>query len=487
MEGKLRRLTPVAIVLTLLAQAASPVQVSRLARAATSQLEYGANVATESGLGKTKEMGFGWVRVYFPEQVEQASRLGLKVLLLLGWESALSDVKAFGDSVYHTVSRYRGRASAYQICNEPNLAEMWHKPKHADPAEYVAYLKEAYRRAKEADPGCIIVSAGLAVNGGAGDRAMDDIAFLRGMYAAGAKSYFDALGSHPYGFGYAPEDATSNPIHCFRRVEQQHQVMAQNGDGAKPIWATEVGWIVEPHSACYGYDGWDGWWWQRVSLQTQADYLVRAYRYARTQWPWMGVMFLWNMDYNLASWNEYCDPVGWFSILNHDGTPRPSYTELARMAREGAKPTATATPDTGSGTGSVVGKILLQGRSNHMGAWISVGGRTTTSAADGAFRMEGVPVGLYQLRVSRTSYLRHLVSGLVVSSGALVTVPDITLRGGDVNLDDKISLADLVAVAVHYGSQVSADDAQDISGDGRVDLVDLVLVGSNYGASVLVP
>jgi hypothetical protein len=52
-------------------------------------------------------------------------------------------VQTWGNEVYKTVSRYRGRIDAYQICNEPNLAEMWHKPRYAEPEEYVRFLREA--------------------------------------------------------------------------------------------------------------------------------------------------------------------------------------------------------------------------------------------------------------------------------------------------------------------------------------------------------
>jgi hypothetical protein len=465
------------VLLVLLSNCLWPVQ------AESPHVGYGTNVATSAGISKTDEMGFQWVRIYFPEQVDEAERYGLKVLLLLGWEAALTDVQGWGDYVYDVVSRYRGRIAAYQICNEPNLAEMWHRPQHADPAEYVAFLREAYLRAKEADPNCIIVSAGLGVNGGAGALAMDDVEFLRGMYAAGAKPCFDVLGSHPYGFGYAPEDASSNPVHCFRRVEQQRAVMVQYGDAAKPIWLTEVGWITEPPLWCRTYDGWSGWWWQRVSLQTQADYLVRAYRFARTNWPWIGVMFIWNMDYSLAPWNDYCDPKSWFAVLNHDGTPRPAYWELARMAQEQPAPTPSATPDNGSDTGAVAGRILLQGRSNHQGALVLIGGSSATTGADGGFHIVGVSAGIHELHAQMPGYLRHSLPGLAVHGGGVATVPDTSLQAGDITGDDVVNLFDLVAVSMRYGTQLAAGIPEDVNGDGGVDLFDLILVSMNYGAS----
>jgi hypothetical protein len=442
-------------------------------------LQFGANAATSVGVRKTREIGFDWVRIYFPEQVPEAEALGLNILLLVGWEDPLTDVSSFGDEVYDLVLRFKGRVAAYQICNEPNLAEMWHQPQHAAPGEYVAYLREAYRRAKQADPNCTIVSAGLAVNGGAGHVAMDDVAFLRGMYDAGAKPYFDVLGSHPYGFGYAPEDATSNPIHCFRRVEQQRQVMLAYGDGSKPVWATEVGWIVEPPASCRDHPDWAGWWWQRVSLSTQAAYLARAYRYARTNWPWMEAMFVWNMDYNLAPWNEFCDPIGWFAILNHDRTPRPACGDLAELAREDGLPPQTPAP----GNGSIAGTVLLQGRHTHAGVRISAGGRTVTSNDSGAYCIEGLAAGAYDVQATMPAYLRRVIPQVTVRSATESAVAEFVLLGGDVNADGEVSLTDLVSVSLRYGAQVSPGAAEDISGDGKVDLVDLVLVASNYGTS----
>ena len=475
---------------------------------------YGVNVASDLGVRRTAEMGFQWIRIYYPEQLAAAERYGLKMLLLLGWEEPPDDVQSWGDSVYNTVSRYRGRIAAYQICNEPNLAEMWHKPRHAQPAEYVSFLREAYQRAKAADPNCLIVTAGLAINGGAGDLAMDDVQFLRGMYAAGAKPYFDVLGSHPYGFGYAPEDNWSNPVHCFRRVEQERAVMVENGDAAKPIWATEVGWIMEPPSHCYSYDGWPGWWWQRVSAQTQADYLVRAFRFATANWPWMGRLFVWNMDYNLLPWNDYCDPKGWFALLDQDGTARPAYSSLQRMAQGPATPTMlplptasatrtsspvpaatrTSTPQptatylplptpTGvAGTGSVHGRVLLQGRSYYLGIFVMINGQSTRTDGDGTFVVAAVPAGTQELSAQMPGYLRHTGYEVQVRSGQATIVPDILLRAGDINADDTVDLFDLVAVSSHYGTQ-GPSHTEDVNGDDEINLFDLVLVSTNYGAS----
>jgi hypothetical protein len=271
--------------------------------------------------------------------------------------------------------------------------------------------------------------------------------------------------------------------------------MVQNGDAAKPIWITEVGWIVEPPPSCYDYAGWSGWWWQRVSLQTQADYLVRAFRYAHTYWPWMDVMFVWNMDYNLVPWNEFCDPKGWFAVLNHDSTPRQAYWDLASLVHNGATPTPmptasstptplptpTRTPNYGTGTGTIEGNVQLQGRTDHSGAAVSAGGETTLSAVDGSFRIEGVAAGAQRVDAAMAGYLRSQLPGLLVYEGQVTLAPTLQLLAGDINGDGVVNLFDLVAVSSRYGMQGPAY-AEDINGDHEVNLFDLVLVSANYDA-----
>ena len=233
---------------------------------------------------------------------------------------------------------------AYEIGNEPNLYWAWSEGasgrQNPDPAKYTALLKIAYQEIKAVDPDAIVVAAGMATVGPASPterppaypQAWNDLMFGQAMYDHGARGYFDAMGGHPYGFAYEPErDPTQPTVNglAFRRMEQLHQVMVANGDGDTPIWGTEWGWLIR-RPECESQWRAEGRWWQVVSEQQQADYLVRAFHYAEAHWPWMGPLFV-NYDYAIAKPN--CDALSWYGIINADGTHRPAYNALKTMPK----------------------------------------------------------------------------------------------------------------------------------------------------------
>lgn len=114
------------------------------------------------------------------------------------------------------------------------------------------------------------------------------------MYEFELAQYADVIGVHAQGYGSAPEaELNSNPAFAhpsfyFRRVEQLRDIMALNGDGSKPFWVLEFGWTtdqVDPEHP-----------WYAVTPEQQAEYIVRAYQYAKTNWaPQVGPMFVWNI------------------------------------------------------------------------------------------------------------------------------------------------------------------------------------------------
>ncbi|MFO7918206.1 MAG: cellulase family glycosylhydrolase [Anaerolineae bacterium] len=242
-----------------------------------------------------------------------------------GWELAPPDAYAdFGDFVYAVVSRYRGRVRYYQIWNEPNIYPEWGE-QPVDPEAYTELLKVAYRRAKEADPNCVILAAGLAQTTEEGGRNMSDLLYLERMYRAGAKDHFDIMGAMVYGLWTGPYDRRAAPHYTnFSRAQLIREIMVRHGDADKPIWATEVGWNSVPESfpefARYG----------RVTEDRQATYAVEAYRRAEREWPWMGVMNYW--FFRRPSDAEKDQPWYYFRMMEPDFTPLPVYDAMSQLA-----------------------------------------------------------------------------------------------------------------------------------------------------------
>lgn len=330
---------------------------------------YGVNMLSNNYVSVTA-LGFGYIKLYakwadyegkkgayswtpnpnsdsFKKTVESALAKGLRVIVRVdtppSWAAPGSGNRPptnpgdFGDFMGAYALHMKGRVAAYEIWNEPNLSYEWGNGP-PDPERYADLLKAVYPRVKAADPQTVVLTAGLASTGGdGGATSLNDVEFIDRLYRAGAKGYFDALGSHPYGFANSPETRNSNNVTDFQRAADQHGVMERYGDGAKKVWATEFGWIIDP--AYYGHPEylqdarWNGREWQRVSPQTQADYLVRAYQYAYSNWPWMAVMALFNLDFTCVGYYTPPEPMLWYSILDGGFTPRPAYNALKGMSK----------------------------------------------------------------------------------------------------------------------------------------------------------
>jgi hypothetical protein len=258
----------------------------------------------------------------------------------------------------HARACYPDLQLAYQVFNEPNLNYEWGaRVTPTSVAAYAKLLRAAYVGFKAGDRTATVVSAGLA--DGATAPSMNDLTYLQELYRVGARGgqHFDAVGTHPYGGNSAPAtDPTSGACAatCFRRAELQHNIMLRFGDSLTPMWATEVGWLLDPKS----YTGTDqdlgpSFNWMKLPAQQQADYTVGALQYAQQNWPWMARLFVFNLDHSTAMW---CGPpqtgfigqcyppttsVYWFSTLNGATdmssptyrSPRPVYTALASMPK----------------------------------------------------------------------------------------------------------------------------------------------------------
>jgi hypothetical protein len=199
------------------------------------------------------------------------------------------DLEDYGDFVYEVARRYKGRVRYLQIWNEPNLSAEWGFER-VDAVAYTRLLAVAYRRAKEADPGVVVLSAPLAMT--LEDASMrgnhNDLVFLAEMYEAGAGAWFDVLSANAFGFDRPPEDEPHPDVLNLRRVELQREIMERYGNAGKAIWINEYGWNAAPASFPRELLP-----WERVSETQQAEYTVRGIEWARAHWPWLGVVNIW--------------------------------------------------------------------------------------------------------------------------------------------------------------------------------------------------
>jgi hypothetical protein len=320
---------------------------SKPAEAAPPHLGYGANVAAwDTNL--LSSMGFNWIKVFNAP----GSDLPQNALIRLdAHHTHLGDVTGFGDSVQALAQNNGAYIDAYEIGNEVNLDASYGWGASPIAADYKTLLCEAYNRIKLADPTAIVVSAGLAPtgrvqgnwNGHAGHNGLyqDEREFLREFLDAGGGACFDALGYHPYGysadFDATPDVGSSDPTQncvngfCFRGVEKIYEIMdTEYSLGHKTVWATEFGWIVEPPSHCLSDPSWSGRIWQIVTLEKQASNLRGAYEYAEAHYPWMGGLFIFNLNFNEGPYPE-CEQMRFYAIKG-----RPAQTALTAMPKNPA-------------------------------------------------------------------------------------------------------------------------------------------------------
>src|SRR5215212_6719630 len=279
--------------------------------------------------------------------IEAAGREGLKLVLRVdgapdwaGGNPATVGVDVVEAFYAAMASHGKATAAAYEILNEPNLPFEWGGA--PSPSGYAAFLKAAYRGVKKGDPAALVIGGGLSpATGGAGG-TIEDVDFLRGMYAAGARGSMDAMAIHNYGGNHEPEQEPGDCGICFRRAEIYRQVMVEQGDAATPVWSTEFGWLLDPGRDMGQYD------WMRVPADKQAEYVVRSFKYARANWPWMTGLLVSNLDASTSPYHTGAqDGMPWFAILKKDHSPRPAWkafkswreqdrAELASRPRPGA-------------------------------------------------------------------------------------------------------------------------------------------------------
>ncbi|HUB35823.1 MAG TPA: cellulase family glycosylhydrolase [Solirubrobacteraceae bacterium] len=129
-----------------------------------------------------------------------------------------SDYAAF---VAMLAARYGTRLAALEIWNEPDQANQLYFAGPNKAQRYATLLRAAYPAIKQANPNVTVIAGSLVGYNGV---------FLKALYAAGIKGYYDGLAVHFYSLTLAS-------------LRQFRQVQVANGD-TKPLWLDEFGWTT---------------------------------------------------------------------------------------------------------------------------------------------------------------------------------------------------------------------------------------------------
>lgn len=232
-------------------------------------------------------------------------------------------VTQFGQFVYAVVDHYKGSITYFEIWNEANGQYFWRDPeatiegvskynRGVAVTKYVTLLKEAYTRAKAANPNCKIISSGLATN---------DYVYVQEMYDNGVKGYFDYLGLHPYFYhsptkNYDPDyvdwDSPQTDPHIYRqfpKIKLVRDIMVANRDKSKDIFITELGVGRK--------DGPEG----PTTEEMQADRLRRVFEKIDHDpgYPFVNAV-MWYQFRDKATSSSYM-----YGLLREDYTPRHMY------------------------------------------------------------------------------------------------------------------------------------------------------------------
>lgn len=204
------------------------------------------------------------------------------------------DTRAYAAYAANLARRYP-QIEAWEVWNEPNTSFFWRPA--VDVESYVHLLKDAYRALKAANPRAKVLIGGLSP----GNDNPDSVPapdFLSLIYRYGGRESFDAVAYHAYGEG-AIEAWLPVALAKIRNV------MAANGDGAKPLWITEVGCYTEGAGA--------------IDEAGQAKYLLQA----RTAMEKAGSVerAYW---YTLRDANKSDDPEKNYGLFRADGSPKPA-------------------------------------------------------------------------------------------------------------------------------------------------------------------
>ena len=293
-----------------------------------------------TALAAAQDLGAKYVRIFvrgdrltdfstYENVVTGASSRGMKVVFVFTGNPDGSTTppdptvyaNLLGDFAAHM--KAVGGAAAYEVWNEEDETDFWGAV--VDAGRYASILTAAYPKLKQADPGAKVLLGPLTGN---------NYNFLGQIYAAGAGSSFDAAAVHtdtaclvdpPSSFYREDGKVARFSFLGFRSVRD---VMVANGDAAKPIWMTELGWTTTTTTCSRGM--WAGQKASGVSEAAQAANLKEAY-HCLAGYPYVETG-LW---FTLRDSTVHTDELDHYGLARTDSTHKPSWDAFRSVATQG--------------------------------------------------------------------------------------------------------------------------------------------------------
>jgi len=334
---------------------------------------------------------------------------------------SLASLPAFESFCEYFSAQFRGRVFGYECWNEPNQA-LFIRPQSrpGDPSfavkRYIKMLERFSKGITAGDPHptnpkrahALRIAGATGPNGNTGVTSSFPIRFAQAIKGAkGATSWFDAYSHHPYSPSASakpwPEAPPRDPS---RTVNLQNLKRLLNVFPKKPFYLTEYGYTTV---SCNLFG-------QSFSQATQAEYLRRAYVYAK-RFPQVK-MLMWYLLTDQAAGR-----AGVYTGLREaNGAKKPAWFTFAQGSRltvtgpnriRKGKPFTLEGKVTWRAQGVKV-SLVLQDRVRD-GKWIE---RKTVKAAtvkpDGSYTV--------QLRAGESKYYRLVWPGVVTGKAHFVKV-----------------------------------------------------------------
>ncbi len=203
-----------------------------------------------------------------------------------------SDPSDYGRFVAFLAQRYAAQLAAIEVWNEPDQANEFYFGGPNKAQHYAALLRGAYPAVKLANPQMPVLGGSIVGANGI---------FLKALYAAGIKGFYDGLSVHFYTLTLAALRAT-------------HEVQLANGDHT-PLWLNEFGWTscwpkhkIQQEQGC-------------VTQAVQAKNLTNTFR-ALARTPYVASEVVYKLQDS---------PLEEFGSITARGAHKPAFSALSHV------------------------------------------------------------------------------------------------------------------------------------------------------------